>query len=122
MINNRQSVSEPQEVKLTDFESAQDSTILVRERTRGSKLQGAFQKRKGIPFEQSDHTITFLPAGEDTPTIVSKRDVGYDIENQPCCSEEADRRLMASRGELQNASESKHRQLAKMTQLSQYSK
>ena len=107
VINNRQSISEPQEVKLTesDIESGQDSTILVRGRIRGSKLQGAFQKRKGILLEQSDHTITFLPTGKETPTDVSQRDVGYNIENQPRCSKEVDRRLMASRGELHNACE-----------------
>ena len=60
--NNRQSISDSPEVKLTesDFESGQYSPILVRERTRGSKLQGAFQKRKNILLEQSDHTITFF--------------------------------------------------------------
>ena len=48
VINNRRSISESPEVKLTelDFESGHDFTILVRERTRGSKLQGPFQKRK----------------------------------------------------------------------------
>ena len=61
VINNRHPISESQEVKMTesDFESGQESTILVRERTRGSKLQGAFQKRKGILQEQYDYTIQF---------------------------------------------------------------
>ena len=44
VINNRQSISESSEVGLTesDFEPGQDSTILVRERSRGSELQGTF--------------------------------------------------------------------------------
>ena len=107
VINNRQSIPESPEVKLTesDFESGQDSTILVRERTRGSKLQGAYQKRKRFLLEQSDHTITFLPAGKSTPTVLSKRDVDHENENEPCCSKEADRQLLASRGEMQTAGE-----------------
>ena len=51
-------------------------------------------------MEQTDHTIPFLPAGNKQPTIISKRDIAReDEENQPCCSKEADRRLLASRGE-----------------------
>ena len=77
----------------TDFESGQDSTILVRERTRGTKLEGAYKKRKGTLLEQTNHTITFLSAGSNKSTIISKRDVGNTIEenNKPCCSREATR-------------------------------
>ena len=41
-------ISKTPEFKLTDdvFESGRDSTILVRKRTRGSKLVGAYKKRK----------------------------------------------------------------------------
>ena len=46
-----------------------------------------------------------MPAGNTTPTIFSKRDVGQDNGNQPCCSNEADRRLLASRGGTYAASE-----------------
>ena len=53
----------------TDFESGQDSSILIRKRTRGSKLKSAFQKRKGILVDQTDHTIKFLPAGKTNITI-----------------------------------------------------
>ena len=88
-------ISEPSTVKLsdTDFESGQDSTILVRERTRGTKLEGAYKKRRGTLLEQTNHTITFLPAGSSESTIISKRDVGKTFEgnNKPCCSREATR-------------------------------
>ena len=68
-----------------DFESGQDSTILVRERSRGTKMEGAYQKRKGVLMEQSNHTITFLPAGRSQSTIISKRDIG-NMDQQPYCS------------------------------------
>ena len=102
VINRDQFISEPTDFKLTetDFESRQDSFIRVRERTRGGKLEGAYKKRKGILLEQTDHTITFLPAGNKQSTFISKRDIAReDEENQLCCSKEADRRLLASRGE-----------------------
>ena len=59
---------------------------MVRERSRGSKLEGAFKKRKGLLLENSNHTITFLPAGRTQSTIISKRDVGQTRDEQPCCS------------------------------------
>ena len=48
----------------TDFESGQDSTIMIRERMGGTKLEGAYKKKKAVLLEQSNDTITFLPAGE----------------------------------------------------------
>ena len=36
-------------------------------------------------MEQSNHTITFLPAGRSQTTMISKRDVG-NWDQQPCCS------------------------------------
>ena len=57
----------------------------MRERTRGTKLEGAFQKRKGTLLEQSNHTITFLPAGRTQSTIGNQ-------PAEPCCSREAAKR------------------------------
>ena len=34
----------------------------------------------------SNHTITFLPAGRTASTIISKRDLGHNPDDQPCCS------------------------------------
>ena len=65
---------------------------MVRERTRGTKLEGAYKKKKGVLLEQSNHTITFLPAGRIQPTIISKRDVANNT-NKPCCSREAAKQL-----------------------------
>ena len=57
-------------------------------------MEGAFKKRKGVLLEQSNdsnHTITFLPAGKNQPTRISKRDIGNTDEttDKPCCSKEA---------------------------------
>ena len=119
-----------EEVKLSpsDFESGQDSTTFVRERVRGTKLENAYEMRKGTLLDQSQHTITFLPAGKTQETIISKKDIAkaniteqqQQIEiavEQPCSSKEADRRLnqlrkqmaknvdMANTGELANQDE-----------------
>ena len=119
-----------EEVKLSpsDFESGQDSTIFVRERVRGTKLENVYKKRKGTLLDQSQHTITFLPAGKTQETIISKRDIAKAniteqqqpieiADEQPCSSKEADRRLnqlrkqmaknvdMANTGELANQDE-----------------
>ena len=55
-----------------DFESWQFSTILLAERSRVSKLQGNNQKREGVLLEQSNHTITFLPAGTTAKQLSPK--------------------------------------------------
>ena len=64
VINHKQSLSESHEFKPSetdfDFESGQDSTVLVRERLRGSKLGCGFQKRKGVLLEKTNNTTTFL--------------------------------------------------------------
>ena len=111
VINRDQFISEPADFILTetDFELGQDSTVPVPERTRGSKMEGAYQKRKGNLLEQTDHTIYVLPAGKTTPTILSKRDIGQsEDENQPCRSKEADRRVLASRKKKYNEKEQQH--------------
>ena len=86
VTNHPRSISEHPEFSLTeeDFESGQDSTILVRERTKGSKLEGAYKKRRGVLLEQSNHSITFLTAGPSRTTVISKRDVGQ--QNTTCSS------------------------------------
>ena len=73
IIYRKRPISEPQKVKLStsDFDSGQDSAILVRERVRGSKLEEAYEKRKSVLLNQSEHTITFLPAGTNQETIIS---------------------------------------------------
>ena len=58
-----------------DFSSS-DSTVLIRERTRGSKLEPLFKKKQGQILKATPHTVSFLPAGRNQPIILSKRDIG----------------------------------------------
>ena len=88
LTNTDKPISETQAFVLRkeDFESGQDSSVLMRRRSRGTKLEAAYKKRKGVLLENSNHTITFLPAGRSHSTIISKRDIGRDVSNQPSCS------------------------------------
>ena len=65
-----------------DFEDDLDSTIMVRERTRGSKLEGDFQKKKGRITGETSTTISFPPEGKNKEVKLSKRDVA----KKPSCS------------------------------------
>ena len=58
-------------------------------------------------MEQSDNTITFLPVGNQKPTVISKRDLGIPPQSQddPCCSKEADRRDAARKKQMQELDE-----------------
>ena len=62
------------EIEPEDFSEEADSTILVRERVRGTKLEGAFKKVKGQIVGESTHTITILPK-TGKQIVYSKRDV-----------------------------------------------
>ena len=56
-----------------DFSEEADSTILVRERIRGTKLEGDFIKVKGHVTTQTENTITVLQKGGGLqPTPKSK--------------------------------------------------
>ena len=88
ITNHKQIISDNQEVNINnnDFESGQDSAIMVKESARETKLEGLYKKRKGVLLENSNHTITLLPAGRTQSTIISKRDNGQNgNENKLCC-------------------------------------
>ena len=78
LLANPKSVLE-QESKVnfstSDFEEEIESTILVREWTRGSKLEPTFTKKRERILEETDHTISFLPQGKKKATKLAKRDV-----------------------------------------------
>ena len=57
-----------------DFSEEVDSIILVRERVRGSNLEGAYKKKKGKIIDEASPTISVLPKKGKT-VIYSKRDV-----------------------------------------------
>ena len=62
------------EIEPEDFSEEADSNILVRERVRGTKLDGAFEKVKGKFVGESSHTITVLTK-TGSQVVYSKRDV-----------------------------------------------
>ena len=62
----------------SDFEEEIDSTILVRERTKGSKLEGQYKRKVRKVIKETEHTITFLPKKSMKEVILSKRDVAKD--------------------------------------------
>ena len=60
------------QIEPEDFSEEADSSILVRERVKGTKLEGNFKKVKGQRVSQSENTITILPKS-GKQTIYSKR-------------------------------------------------
>ena len=62
------------QIEPEDLSEEADSTILVRERVKGTKLEGNFKKIKGQIISQSENTITVLPKS-GKQAIYSKRDV-----------------------------------------------
>ena len=66
----------------SDFQDELDSSILVRERARGSKLDGTFKKKSGKVVSESAHTLTMIPEKANTPKVYSKRDVAAATEEQ----------------------------------------
>ena len=66
----------------SDFQDDLDSTDLVRERSRGTKLQGAFDKKAGRKLKESAQTITMLPEASNEPEMYAKRDVAIATRAQ----------------------------------------
>ena len=62
------------QIEEENFSPDVDSTVLILERTRGSKLEGTFAKRKAKIVSESKHTITILP-NKGRMVTLSKRDV-----------------------------------------------
>ena len=78
IVDNFKSVSEVDQgvtFNASKFEEDIDSTILVRERTRGSKLEGKFKKKSGKIIKETTHTIIFLPRKRNKEVVYPKRDV-----------------------------------------------
>ena len=85
IINKIKNVSENDpkvEFTQSDFEEEVDSTILVRERTKGSKLEGQYKRKIGKVIEESAHTITFLPKNSKKEVVYAKRDVAKASETK----------------------------------------
>ena len=65
------------------------------------------KRRKGVLLEQSNHTITFLPAGRKQRRIISKRGIRKTEEkaSKPCCSREAEKQDWRYANEMATPSE-----------------
>ena len=93
------------EIEPEDFSEEADSTILVRERVRGTKLECTFKKVKGKIAMESSHTVTVLPkVGHQV--VYSKRDVasgGYQAssskQQSPSKKTNAKKQKRGERGE-----------------------
>ena len=59
-----------------------DSTVLVREWARGSKLESLFDRKAAKVIKESAHTITALPENSTKPKVYSKRDVASSSAEQ----------------------------------------
>ena len=70
------------EFEPSDFQEDLDSTVLVRERAKGSKLESLFDKKAAKVIEESAHTITVLPQKSTKPKIYSKRDIARSSAEQ----------------------------------------
>ena len=63
------------EFQQSDFQDEMDSTILVRERAKGSKLESNFAKKTGKIVNETDHTVSILPESSQPMKTFSKRDI-----------------------------------------------
>ena len=70
------------EVNSSDVQDEMDSTVLVTERARCSKLEQTFSKKQGKVIRESAHTITFFPESSNALKILSKRDVAVATNEQ----------------------------------------
>ena len=69
------------EIEPEDFSDKADSTSLVRERVRGTKLEGAFRKMRGNIVREAGKTVTILPRSGKS-TIVSMREIANTTPQQ----------------------------------------
>ena len=70
------------EIQPSDFHVDTDSTILVRERTKGSKLEATFARKTGKVIRETEHTIAILPENTNQTKIFSKRDIASTSTEQ----------------------------------------
>ena len=80
------------QLEISDFQGKQDPELLVRERARGTKLDGLYKKKKGVIIGETNHTIT-ISNKKRQPTTLSKRDVAITKESQPSKSKQTARKL-----------------------------
>ena len=101
------------QLELSDFPGEQDSEILVRERARGTKLDGLYKKKKGVITNETDHTITINKKRQ--LTTYSKRDVAIPNEAQASTSQPIARKLRYKRTPTNDKEQIKNAQPEKAT-------
>ena len=109
MLNRIVSENDPKLVlEEGDFSPDVDSTVLIRERTRGSELQGTFKKKTAQPIGESDHTVTILPS-RGCPVVISKRDIA--IERKEAENPGPSKRQEVSEDEISSSEEERSKQV-----------
>ena len=91
-----------------DFSPDVDSTMLIRERTRGSKLEATFKKKTAQPIGESDHTVTILPS-RGSPVVLSQRDIA--IERKEANNPGPSKRQEVSEDEISSSEEGRPKQV-----------
>ena len=83
MVNEFISDRDPNvQIEKEDFSPDVDSTVLIHERTRGSKLEGTFARKKARIVLESGHTITILP-DKALRVVLTKTDVAIKPDKLP---------------------------------------
>ena len=100
------------EIEPEDFSEEADSAILVREKVRGTKLEGAFKKVKGKIVGESSHTITVLPK-TGHQVIYSKRDVAAGSKLASPSKKTNASKMAKGKREASEAKEAKSSKVAK---------
>ena len=78
------------QIEPEDFSEEADSTIHVRERVKGTKLEGNFRRMKGNVAVQNEHTITVVPKSGEQGTL-SKCDVAKSGQEKKAKQKKAKR-------------------------------
>ena len=63
------------QINQSHFQDDLDSTVLVHDRARGTKLQRTFDRKVNMKTRESAHTITMIPESSNKPKTYAKRDV-----------------------------------------------
>ena len=80
------------EFQPSNFQDETDSTILVRERSKGSKLEPTFVKKTGTFVNETAHTVSILPERSTTVKTFSKRDIACASASQKAKFKNASKR------------------------------
>ena len=97
------------QLEMWDFPGEQDPEILVRERARGTKLDGLYKKKRGTITNETDHTIT-ISNKKRQATTYSKRDKAMPNEPQASTSKQITRKLQFNQSPMSSPEPNQKRQ------------